>query len=51
MKTFKKTSVIKLVTRFDNELRDLLMNDLKAIRSAKSPILKSIHQREQLSVA
>ena len=29
MKTLKKTATSKLVTRFDNELRNLLMEDLK----------------------
>ncbi|MEO7213955.1 hypothetical protein [Mucilaginibacter sp.] len=32
MKTYKKPATSKLVTRFDNELRSLLMEDLKALR-------------------
>ncbi len=32
MKNYKKTSTSKLVTRFDNELRNLLMEDLKIFR-------------------
>ncbi|MBW4890997.1 hypothetical protein KXQ82_14815 [Mucilaginibacter sp. HMF5004] len=44
MKTFKKTSVSKLLVRFDNDLKTILMNDLKAIRSAKSELLNSIKQ-------
>ncbi|GGH21173.1 hypothetical protein [Mucilaginibacter phyllosphaerae] len=32
MKAFNKPATSKLVTRFDNELRNLLMEDLKAFR-------------------
>lgn len=32
MKNYKKPSTSKLVTRFDNELRNLLMEDLKIFR-------------------
>jgi hypothetical protein len=32
MKTYKKPATSKLVARFDNELRSLLMADLKAIK-------------------
>lgn len=32
MKTYKKTATSKLFARFDNELRDLLMADLKALK-------------------
>jgi hypothetical protein len=35
MKTTSQTTVTKLVNRFDRELKTLLMNDLKAIRSVK----------------
>ncbi|WP_295716716.1 hypothetical protein [Mucilaginibacter sp.] len=38
MKTNIKPSTSKLVARFDNELKIILMNDLKAIK-AKSPQL------------
>jgi succinate dehydrogenase flavin-adding protein (antitoxin of CptAB toxin-antitoxin module) len=51
MKAIKSTSVTKLIDRFDNELRTLLMNDLEAIKAAKATIVKSIHQANQLSVA
>ncbi len=51
MKTFKKTSVTKLVARFDNELKNLLLSDLQAIRATKDKIVKTMKQREQLSVA
>lgn len=33
MKTYKKTAVSKLLDRFDNELKEILMNDLKAIKT------------------
>jgi hypothetical protein len=32
MKTYKKPATSKLVARFDNELKNLLMEDLKAFR-------------------
>ena len=32
MKTVKQPATSKLVTRFDNELRNLLMEDLKVFR-------------------
>jgi len=32
MKTYNKPSTSKLVSRFDNELRNILMEDLKAFR-------------------
>ncbi|WP_186461835.1 hypothetical protein [Mucilaginibacter pallidiroseus] len=32
MKTYNKIATSKLVARFDQELKDLLMNDLKAFR-------------------
>lgn len=33
MKTNRKSSTTKLVARFDNELKTLLMNDLKSIKA------------------
>jgi hypothetical protein len=54
MKTFKKASVKKLVARFDNDLKTILMNDIKLIRSAKVKLLSGIKQGmapETLSVA
>jgi hypothetical protein len=38
MKTTKKTSISKLITNFDNQLKRIIMNDLKAIK-AKTPLL------------
>jgi len=40
MKSNKKLSTKKLVTRFDNELKVLLMNDLKSVK-AKAALLAS----------
>jgi len=42
MKTYKKTSAAELVDRFDNELRAILMNDLKAIRAAKDVLINKL---------
>lgn len=33
MKTYKKPATSKLVARFDNELKNLLMEDLKAFKA------------------
>jgi len=44
MKTFKKTTVNRLLTRFDNELKALLVNDLNNVRSIKNQFLHSNHQ-------
>ncbi len=44
MKTLKNTSVTKMIARFDNDLKAILMNDIKAIRSAKQHLLVSIKQ-------
>jgi ubiquinone biosynthesis protein COQ9 len=54
MKILKPNSVSKLVERFDNELKNILMDDLKAIRFAKEQLLNSIKQGmepDTLSVA
>ncbi|MCC8424306.1 hypothetical protein [Mucilaginibacter sp. UR6-11] len=51
MKTInQKPAISKLVASFDNELREIIMNDLKMLRGAKSNFLKAI-KNEQLSVA
>ncbi|WDF54617.1 hypothetical protein [Mucilaginibacter sp. KACC 22063] len=43
MKNSTKTSkVSKLVARFDNELKALLMEDLRAVKTAKNQILEKI---------
>ena len=38
MKTQKQTSTTKLITSFDNMLKNIIINDLKAIK-AKTPYL------------
>jgi hypothetical protein len=50
MKTYKKPATSKLVARFDSELIDIIMTDLRAIRGVKNRFLKII-KTEQLSVA
>jgi hypothetical protein len=50
MKSQQKPAISKLVARFDNELREILMNDLKMIKAAKSNFLRAV-KNEQLSVA
>jgi hypothetical protein len=50
MKNYKKPAASKLVARFDNELRAIIMDDLRTIRGAKNQFLKVIHS-QQLSVA
>lgn len=54
MRTQTKPSVSKLITRFDNELKNLLMEDLKAIKQAKDQLISQIKQNvagSQLSAA
>ncbi|WP_186292597.1 hypothetical protein [Mucilaginibacter corticis] len=51
MKTHNpRPAVSKLVAKFDNELREIIMNDLKMLKAAKNQFLKVI-TNEQLSVA
>lgn len=51
MKTInQKHAVSKLVAKFDSELREIIMNDLKVLKGAKNNFLKAIWN-EQLSVA
>ncbi|MBS7564140.1 hypothetical protein KHS38_06955 [Mucilaginibacter sp. Bleaf8] len=44
MKTYRKPSISKLVNRFDNELKNLLLEDLKTVRTAKNQLLNTIKQ-------
>jgi hypothetical protein len=44
MKIHKKTSATKLLVRFDNELKAILVNDLNNIRNIKRQFLHSNHQ-------
>jgi len=50
MKTYQRPATSKLVARFDNELKNIIMEDLRAIRTVRSRFLKLI-KTEQLSVA
>lgn len=53
MKTYTKTATSKLVTRFDNELKNLLMEDLKAFRERTQflPSNKQDAVQQQLKAA
>ena len=50
MKTIQKPAISKIVARIDNELMDILMADLRAMRNTKNRFLRLI-KTEQLSVA
>lgn len=39
MKTQKQTSTTKLIASFDNALKNIIMNDLKAIKANKAQYL------------
>lgn len=43
MKTYKKPATSKLVARFDNELKNLLMEDLRSFKE-KNQFTTSNHQ-------
>ncbi|MBS1525441.1 MAG: hypothetical protein JST19_07320 [Bacteroidetes bacterium] len=54
MKSFRKTSTSKLVTRFDHELKTLLLSDLHNVRGMRNQHLHSNNQAKlqtRLSVA
>jgi hypothetical protein len=53
MKTYQKPATGKLVTRFDNELKNLLMEDLRSFRGRNqfSPSNKQEAVQQQLSAA
>jgi hypothetical protein len=36
MKTYNKPATSKLVARFDRKLKEIIMNDLKALKQAKN---------------
>jgi len=42
MKTLKLTSTSKLIARFDNDLKQIIMNDLKVLKEAKIKFLNSV---------
>ena len=51
MKTInQKPAVSKLVAQFDNQLREIIMNDLRILKGASHNFLKAV-KNEQLSVA
>ena len=50
MKINQKPATSKLVARYDNELMQIIMGDLRAIRGVKNSFMKLI-KTEQLSVA
>jgi hypothetical protein len=50
MKTYNKPATSKLVARFDKELRNLLMEDLKALKEVKNQFFSGI-KSSHLSVA
>lgn len=43
MKKDQNHNALKLIKRFDQQLHDLLMSDLRAMRSAKGNIYKQIN--------
>ncbi len=45
MKAQTKTSVSKLVARFDSQLKTILMNDLSKARNAQAQLLNSVKER------
>jgi hypothetical protein len=51
MKTYNKPAASKLVARFDRELRELLMNDLKALKEVKNQFVKHINNNNLLPAA
>lgn len=43
MKTYNKPAASKLVVRFDKELRELLINDLKALKVVKNQFANRVN--------
>jgi hypothetical protein len=50
MKNYNKPATSKLVARFDRELKNLLMSDLKALKQAQVKFMHAVNNT-QLSVA
>ena len=50
MKAYRRPATSKLVANFDNQLREMLMQDLKTVKVLKRGFMKLIIN-EQLSVA
>jgi hypothetical protein len=51
MKTYNKPATSKLVTRFDNELKNLLMEDLKAFKSRNKFVAANKQAQQSLTAA
>jgi hypothetical protein len=51
MKAHKKSSVTKMVARFDNELKTLLLNDLNNVKGLKSQVMRSAQSRVQARIS
>ena len=51
MKTYNKPATSKLVARFDNELKNLLMEDLKAFRSRNKFVAANKQAQQSLTAA
>jgi hypothetical protein len=51
MKSHKKSSVTKMVARFDNELKTLLLNDLNNVRGIKNQVMRSAQARLQARIS
>ena len=43
MKTNTKTSAVKLIEKYDQQLRDILMSDLKVIHNARVRLIKHLN--------
>jgi hypothetical protein len=51
MKSHKKSTVTKLVARFDNELKTLLLNDLNNVKGIKSQVSRRAQARLQARIS
>jgi hypothetical protein len=51
MKTYKKPAISKLLIRFDNELKDMLMEDLKAFKARTPQYIPRNNQSAQQQAA
>jgi hypothetical protein len=45
MRTYSQPSISKLVARFDNELKNLLLQDLASAKQAKDQLVNTIKQK------
>ena len=51
MKSHKKSTVSKMVARFDNERKTLLLNDLNNVKGIKSHVARSAQARLQARIS